>query len=99
MAYTQHPLPHRRNQNESYDSICGQCFATVIASKDETDLAAFEKVHVCDGFSLGVLLYPGPQDWLPQIARVSAGPMSNYSDRVSRRHAFVASTDAPSSLR
>lgn len=42
------PYPHRRNEEGSYDSICRNCFATVVRAKSESELAEHEKAHVCD---------------------------------------------------
>jgi len=39
---------HRRNEAGSFDSVCRVCFAAVVRSKPEPELAAYEKAHVCD---------------------------------------------------
>ena len=40
--------PHRRNEEGSYDSICRECFATVVRGKEESELSAYEEAHICD---------------------------------------------------
>jgi hypothetical protein len=39
--------PRRRNPDGSSDSICLTCFATIVNSKSEDELAEHEKAHVC----------------------------------------------------
>jgi nitrite reductase/ring-hydroxylating ferredoxin subunit len=39
---------HRRNEDGSYDSICRACFAALVRSKPEPELAAYENAHNCD---------------------------------------------------
>jgi hypothetical protein len=41
-------FPHRQNRDRSFDSICPRCFATIANEKSESDLAAFDRDHVCD---------------------------------------------------
>lgn len=41
-------LPHRQNRDRSFDSICPICFATVANERSESDLAAFDRDHICD---------------------------------------------------
>jgi hypothetical protein len=40
--------PHRRNRDGTWDSICTKCFLTVARCKTESDLAEFEKAHICN---------------------------------------------------
>jgi hypothetical protein len=40
--------PHRRERDGLFDSICPTCFATVVRSKPEADMAELEKAHVCN---------------------------------------------------
>jgi hypothetical protein len=52
---------HRRNEDESYNSICRACFATVVRHKPESELAEHEKAHECDSSFLaerGQLTHP-----------------------------------------
>jgi hypothetical protein len=41
-------FPHRLNRDRSFDSICPICFATIANEKSESDLAEFDRDHVCD---------------------------------------------------
>lgn len=44
---------HRRNpDDETFDSICCSCFATVGAHKQEKDLEWIERGHVCDPWAI-----------------------------------------------
>jgi len=38
---------HRLNEDETYDSICRTCFAAVVRSKPESELATYESAHEC----------------------------------------------------
>ncbi|MGA8876414.1 MAG: hypothetical protein WCC25_07785 [Candidatus Korobacteraceae bacterium] len=38
---------HRRNEDETFDSICKLCFLTVARAYRETDLFQLELRHVC----------------------------------------------------
>jgi len=40
--------PHRLNEEGSYDSICRECFGSVVRGKSEGELAAYEEAHICD---------------------------------------------------
>jgi hypothetical protein len=40
--------PHRHNPDETWDSICKKCFRTIANCKTESELADFEKAHVCN---------------------------------------------------
>jgi hypothetical protein len=40
-------LMHWRRFDGSFDSICVICRATIANSKDEADLAEYERSHVC----------------------------------------------------
>jgi hypothetical protein len=39
---------HRRNEDGSYDAICRTCFAALARRKPESELAKYEKAHICD---------------------------------------------------
>jgi hypothetical protein len=41
-------FPHRRNQDETRDSICRACLATVATIQNEEGLRAHERTHICD---------------------------------------------------
>jgi hypothetical protein len=43
---------HRRNEDGAFDSICWLCFAAVVRSKPESELAEYEKAHRCDSTSM-----------------------------------------------
>lgn len=47
MTYDSTLYAHRRNEDGSYDSICRVCFAAVVRSKPESDLAQYEETHGC----------------------------------------------------
>ena len=38
---------HRRNPNESFDSVCGLCFQTVATADSKDALGPSESVHIC----------------------------------------------------
>jgi len=38
---------HRRNTDETYDSICMRCFATISTQKTKALLARAEEEHLC----------------------------------------------------
>jgi hypothetical protein len=38
---------HRANANGSYDSICMNCFRTVVTQDSEAELSTREATHVC----------------------------------------------------
>jgi hypothetical protein len=40
--------PHRRNSNDSFDSICLTCFATFANAKTEPELLEYDKNHICE---------------------------------------------------
>ncbi|HEY4380141.1 MAG TPA: hypothetical protein VGN01_07325 [Acidobacteriaceae bacterium] len=42
-------FPHRVNRDGSFDSICKRCFLTIASCASETELAAAEREHMCDG--------------------------------------------------
>jgi hypothetical protein len=50
---------HRKNSENTFDSICTKCFAKIATSSDEADLEAAEESHVCPGFNLGQVMRPG----------------------------------------
>ena len=56
-------FPHRRNKDESFDSICLKCFATVARANSESELEQYDKLHVCDPMSSAKRgrFGPGPQ--------------------------------------
>jgi len=39
---------HRKNPDESMDSICTKCFQTIASEDSENKLTAFEERHLCD---------------------------------------------------
>jgi hypothetical protein len=39
---------HRHNRDDTHDSICILCYATVASVQNEADLAQFEHDHVCE---------------------------------------------------
>jgi hypothetical protein len=41
-------FPHRENPNQTFDSICYRCFATIGNATSEKELAEMEAKHVCD---------------------------------------------------
>jgi len=41
---------HRKNDDDSIDSICPHCFKTVATSTQESDLRQAERRHSCDPF-------------------------------------------------
>jgi len=45
-------FPHKSNAHGSVDSICIVCYATVASGRKETELAPYDKIHVCDPVSL-----------------------------------------------
>jgi hypothetical protein len=49
---------HKRNLDDSFDSICNLCFERVAANSRDTDLTRLEGGHVCAGFDLGHILRP-----------------------------------------
>jgi hypothetical protein len=51
-------FPHRKNRDGTYDSICSQCFQTIGTRREEKDLLAEEKAHVCAGLNLSNMYYP-----------------------------------------
>ncbi len=38
---------HRKNPNQTYDSICHRCFSTVATESNESALAKHEQQHEC----------------------------------------------------
>jgi hypothetical protein len=42
----------RSKADGSVDSICIACYATVASGRKETELASYDKIHVCDPVSL-----------------------------------------------
>jgi hypothetical protein len=42
------PFAHRRNPDESFDSICTTCFQTIATENGEGKLIAHEERHTCD---------------------------------------------------
>jgi hypothetical protein len=45
------PFAHRRNPDDSIDSICTSCFQTIATSRDgEYGLRAQEASHACDPY-------------------------------------------------
>jgi hypothetical protein len=51
-------FPHRKNSDNTFDSICSKCFATIARSSKEIDLKDAEVAHICQGFDLGDRLDP-----------------------------------------
>jgi hypothetical protein len=49
---------HRHNPDGSVDSICLQCFRTVVTTRKQADRLIKEDSHVCDGMDLGAILHP-----------------------------------------
>jgi hypothetical protein len=47
---------HRKNNAESFDSICGKCFQTVATRNTEEELKAAEDIHVCQPDSIEAIL-------------------------------------------
>lgn len=39
---------HRKNQDESWDSICPKCTLIIARVSKEADLAIHERMHTCD---------------------------------------------------
>jgi hypothetical protein len=48
MSYDSILFAHRRNDDGSYDSICRACFAAIVRSKPEYQLAQYEQAHDCE---------------------------------------------------
>jgi hypothetical protein len=48
MLELQTKFMHRPKQNDEFASICTRCFTTVGSGRNETELDAIEKNHVCD---------------------------------------------------
>lgn len=46
---------HRENRDGTFDSVCGECFATVASEKNEHDLKRAEEDHACDPWRLETL--------------------------------------------
>ena len=45
------PLPdyiHRQNRDETFDSICTRCIATIGSTQREQDLGVLEQEHKCE---------------------------------------------------
>lgn len=42
---------HRRNPDQTFDSICHRCFSTVATVPHESDLAWYEHRHHCDALA------------------------------------------------
>ena len=57
MTYDSILFAHRRNDDGSYDSICRACFAAIVRSKPEYQLAQYEQAHDCES---DFLAEPGP---------------------------------------
>jgi hypothetical protein len=57
--------PHRHNRNDTYDSICLTCFATVATTLTEPELAVYDRKHICNQFLLSErrLFKPPPSHW------------------------------------
>lgn len=47
MTFDSSLFAHRLNEDGSYDSICRVCFAAVVRSKPESELAQYEETHDC----------------------------------------------------
>lgn len=39
---------HRQNEDNSLDSICTRCFATIASAENEGELTSNESIHKCD---------------------------------------------------
>jgi hypothetical protein len=48
MLELQSKFMHRPKQNDEFASICTRCFTSVGSGRNEADLDAIEKKHVCD---------------------------------------------------
>jgi hypothetical protein len=48
----QSQFAHRPNRNDTIDSVCRLCFATVATSQLESDLERKEQEHVCDPWTV-----------------------------------------------
>lgn len=42
---------HRRNADQTFDSICHRCFSTVATVPHEADLAWYEQRHQCEALA------------------------------------------------
>lgn len=51
----------RHNPDNSYDSICLRCFRTVGTASKQSELAAFERNHVCEIGSVNETVLPFPR--------------------------------------
>jgi hypothetical protein len=45
-------FPHRHNRDGVIDSICSRCFVTIASAEVESELAQYERSHVCDPIRL-----------------------------------------------
>jgi hypothetical protein len=62
MAHTANlAFSHRRNDNDTIDSICLKCFRTIATKGTKAELADSEADHECGGFDLAFKLYPEDQ--------------------------------------
>jgi len=52
---------HRRNDNDTIDSICLECFRTIATKWTKAELANSEATHECGGFDLAYTLHPEEQ--------------------------------------
>jgi hypothetical protein len=39
---------HRKNDDKTFDSICMRCYRTVTSGAEESQLAEFERDHICE---------------------------------------------------
>ncbi len=47
---------HRKNQDATFDSVCGFCYSTVATTEKEDDLRAKETVHRCEERKMSIHL-------------------------------------------
>jgi hypothetical protein len=69
MTYDSTLFAHRLNEDGSYDSICRVCFAAVVRSKPESELAQYEKAHDCES------------DFLAEPRQMSQAESFGHTDR------------------
>jgi hypothetical protein len=69
----------RHNPDNSYDSICLRCFRTVGTSSKQSELAAFERNHVCeiDSVNETVLPFARKPDHIPPSRKADSSAPSS----------------------
>lgn len=55
LSQSHHRFFHRENRDGTFDSICGECFATVASDQFKANLTKAEKNHVCAAWRIETL--------------------------------------------